>query len=77
LSIIDDEGIRTFPHDAIPRYNPIALAVVEAEPMQILERRRTDPPCDLLGLGQIRPTPTTALRAMRHPLIGVLTHGSA
>jgi adenylate kinase len=43
LSIIDDEGIRTFPHDAIPRYNPIALAVVEAEPMQILERRRTDP----------------------------------
>jgi adenylate kinase len=43
LSILDDQGLRTFPHDAIPRYNPVALVIVEANPRQILERRRNDP----------------------------------
>lgn len=42
LSILDDYGIHTFSHDAIPRYNPAALVIVEAEPQQIIERRRTD-----------------------------------
>ncbi|MGH3975745.1 MAG: AAA family ATPase [Pseudonocardiaceae bacterium] len=42
LSILDDHGIRTFSHDAIPRYNPVALVIIEAEPQQIIERRRTD-----------------------------------
>lgn len=43
LSIMDDQGIRTFPHDAIPRYNPVALALIEAEPQKIIQRRRADP----------------------------------
>lgn len=42
LSILDDHGIQTFSHDAIPRYNPVALVIVEAGPQEIIERRRTD-----------------------------------
>lgn len=42
LSIVDGQGIRTFSHDDIPRYNPVALVLIEAEPQAIIERRRTD-----------------------------------
>ncbi|MGH3794971.1 MAG: AAA family ATPase [Pseudonocardiaceae bacterium] len=42
LSILDGHGIRTFSHDAIPQYNPVALVIVEAGPQEIIERRRTD-----------------------------------
>lgn len=42
LSIVDGQGIRTFSHDDIPRYNPVALVLIEAEPQAIIERRHTD-----------------------------------
>ncbi|MGH3752003.1 MAG: AAA family ATPase [Pseudonocardiaceae bacterium] len=42
LSIIDEVGIRTFPHEDIRRYNSIGLVIVEAPPGDVLERRRTD-----------------------------------
>lgn len=42
LSIIDQLGIHTFPHEDIRRYNPVGMVVVEASPDDVLERRRTD-----------------------------------
>lgn len=42
LSILGDDGFRTFPHDDIQRYNPVALVVIEADPEHIIERRRAD-----------------------------------
>lgn len=42
LSILQGQRLLTFPHDAIPRYNPVALVLIEAEPQEILERRHTD-----------------------------------
>lgn len=42
LSIVDEVGIRTFPHEDVRRYNSIGLVIVEAPPNDVLERRRTD-----------------------------------
>jgi adenylate kinase len=42
LSIIDEGGIRTFPHEAIRRYNPIGLVLVEASPREVTARRTAD-----------------------------------
>ncbi len=42
LSIVDQAGIRTFPHEDIRRYNSVGLVIVEASPDDVLERRRTD-----------------------------------
>jgi adenylate kinase len=42
LSIVDEIGIRTFPHEDVRRYNSIGLAIIEAPPGDVLERRRTD-----------------------------------
>lgn len=42
LSIVDEVGIRTFPHEDIRRYNPVGLVIVEALPEDVLERRRSD-----------------------------------
>ncbi len=42
LSIVDQVGIRTFPHEDIRRYNAVGLVIVEASPGDVLERRRTD-----------------------------------
>lgn len=42
LSIVDDGGIRTFPHEEIRRYNPVGLVVVEAAPAAVVARRSAD-----------------------------------
>lgn len=42
LSILDEDGIHTFPHEDARRYNPVGLVVVEASPEEVLERRRAD-----------------------------------
>ena len=42
LSIVDQVGMHTFPHEDVRRYNPVGLIVVEALPEDVLERRRTD-----------------------------------
>ncbi|MGH3889249.1 MAG: AAA family ATPase [Pseudonocardiaceae bacterium] len=42
LSILDEGGIHTFPHEDARRYNPVGLVVVEASPEEVLERRRAD-----------------------------------
>lgn len=42
LSIVDQVGIHTFPHEDVRRYNPVGLIVVEASPEEVLQRRRTD-----------------------------------
>ncbi|MGH3872455.1 MAG: AAA family ATPase [Pseudonocardiaceae bacterium] len=42
LSILDGDGIHTFPHEDARRYNPVGLVVVEASPREVLERRRAD-----------------------------------
>ncbi len=42
LSIIDQVGVRTFPHEDVRRYNPVGLVVVEASPEDVLQRRLTD-----------------------------------
>ena len=42
LSIVDEVGIRTFPHEDARRYNSIGLVIIEAPPNNVLERRRTD-----------------------------------
>jgi adenylate kinase len=42
LSILDEGGIHTFPHEDARRYNPVGLVVVEASPEEVLERRQAD-----------------------------------
>ena len=42
LSIVDDSGIRTFPLDAISRYGPVGIVVVEADPEEVVHRRSSD-----------------------------------
>ncbi|MBX6724284.1 MAG: AAA family ATPase, partial [Dactylosporangium sp.] len=43
LTVIDEGKIRTFDHGAIRRYNALGLAVIEADPAQVVRRRREDP----------------------------------
>ncbi|MGH3889929.1 MAG: AAA family ATPase [Pseudonocardiaceae bacterium] len=42
LSIVDQVGIHTFPHEDVRRYNTVGLVIIEASPQDVLERRRTD-----------------------------------
>ncbi|MGQ0777095.1 MAG: AAA family ATPase [Pseudonocardiales bacterium] len=42
LSILQGKKLCTFPHDAIPRYNPAALALIESDPQIVIKRRYTD-----------------------------------
>lgn len=42
LSILDEGGIHTFPHEDARRYNPVGLVVIDASPENVLERRKAD-----------------------------------